>query len=158
MQSTKPYLIRAIHEWCVDQGYTPYLSVSVDKTTRVPPEFIVDACIVLNVGFDATNQLNLANDEISFQARFSGRVFPVLVPVDRVLAIYARENGQGMAFDVAVGDAGSSETAYEKSTPVSGKPKVSAGLSIATTSSPSGVDPDDNPPASGSRPQLKRIK
>ena len=100
MLSTKPYLIRAIHEWCADQGFTPYLSVKVDATTRVPREFVKDGEIVLNVGAEATHQLLLGNEEISFQARFGGKAFPVFVPIERVAAIYASENGQGMAFEV----------------------------------------------------------
>ena len=101
MTSTKPYLIRAIHEWCVDQGFTSYLSVHVNANTRVPREYVRDGQIVLNVSPDATHQLVMGNEEISFQTRFNGASFPVFVPVDAVLAIYARENGQGMAFDVA---------------------------------------------------------
>ena len=100
MPSTKPYLIRAIHEWCTDQGLTPYLAVSVDASTRVPREFVKDGEIVLNVASEATHQMTLGNEEISFQARFNGRPFPVVVPIERVSAIYARENGQGMAFEV----------------------------------------------------------
>ena len=98
--STKPYLIRAIHEWCLDQGFTPYLQVVVDQRARVPREHVRDGQIVLNVGTSATNQLVLGNEEIQFQARFSGKVFSIQVPIDAVAAIYARENGQGMAFDV----------------------------------------------------------
>ncbi|MDP2822692.1 MAG: ClpXP protease specificity-enhancing factor [Sulfuritalea sp.] len=100
MKSTKPYLIRAIHEWCADQGFTPYLAVKVDATTRVPREFVKDGEIVLNVGVEATHQLLLGNEEITFQARFGGRAFPVVVPLERVAAIYASENGEGMAFEV----------------------------------------------------------
>lgn len=100
MQSTKPYLIRAIHEWCADQGFTPYLAVKVDATTRVPREFVKDGEIVLNVGLEATHQLLIGNDEITFQARFNGKTFAVAVPVNRVAAIYARDNGEGMAFEV----------------------------------------------------------
>lgn len=100
MKSTKPYLIRAIHEWCADQGFTPYLAVKVDATTRVPREFVKDGEIVLNVGIEATHQLQLGNEEISFQARFGGKAFPVVVPIERVAAIYASENGEGMAFEV----------------------------------------------------------
>lgn len=99
MFSTKPYLIRAIHEWCTDEGYTPYLAVQVDERTRVPREFVRDGQIVLNVSAEATHQLVMGNDEISFQTRFNGASFPVVVPVDAVVAIYARENGQGMAFE-----------------------------------------------------------
>ncbi len=101
MQSTKPYLIRAIHEWCTDQGFTPYLAVKVDATTRVPREFVKGGEIVLNVGLEATHQLLIGNAEITFQARFNGKTFPVVVPINRVAAIYARDNGEGMAFEVA---------------------------------------------------------
>lgn len=101
MVSTKPYLIRAIYEWCADQGYTPYLAVQVDESTRVPREFVRDGQIVLNVSPDATHQMSMGNDEITFQTRFNGASFPVVVPVEAVLAIYARENGQGMAFEVS---------------------------------------------------------
>lgn len=101
MKSTKPYLIRAIHEWCADQGFTPYLAVSVDATTRVPREFVKDGQIVLNVGLEATHQLLIGNEEVTFQARFGGRAFPVVVPIERVSAIYASENGEGMAFEVS---------------------------------------------------------
>jgi stringent starvation protein B len=100
MKSTKPYLIRAIHEWCADQGFTPYLAVKVDATTRVPREFVKEGEIVLNVGIEATHQLQMGNEEITFQARFGGKAFPVVVPIGRVAAIYARENGEGMAFEV----------------------------------------------------------
>lgn len=117
MFTTKPYLIRAIHEWCTDEGYTPYLAVQVDERTRVPREFVRDGQIVLNVSAEATHQLAMGNDEISFQTRFNGASFPVVVPVDAVVAIYARENGQGMAFEAtpALGDGekvGAGETAF----------------------------------------------
>ena len=114
MQSTKPYLIRAIHEWCADQGFTPYLAVKVDAATRVPREFVKDGEIVLNVGIEATHQLMFGNEEISFQARFSGKAFHVVVPVGRVAAIYARENVEGMAFDVTEQ---AEDTPAEKPTP-----------------------------------------
>ena len=100
MVSTKPYLIRAIYEWCVDQGFTPYLATVVDEHTRVPPGYAKDGQIVLNVGPEATHQLAMENEFISFQARFGGVQHSLLVPVANVLAIYARENGQGMAFEV----------------------------------------------------------
>jgi len=98
--STKPYLIRAIHEWCTDNGFTPYLAVTVDHRTIVPPGYARDGEIVLNASVAATNQLRLDNDFISFQARFNGRAHDILVPVTNVSAIYARENGHGMAFEV----------------------------------------------------------
>jgi stringent starvation protein B len=99
MGTTKPYLIRAIHEWCADEGLTPYLAVNVDADTQVPREFVRDGQIVLNISPDATHQLHMGNDEITFQTRFNGSAFPVVVPVSAVAAVYARENGQGMAFE-----------------------------------------------------------
>jgi stringent starvation protein B len=98
--STRPYLIRALHEWCTDNGYTPYVAVHVDETVQVPGEYVKNGEIVLNVGFEATSSLSLGNDVISFRARFGGVARDIVVPVDRVVAIYARENGQGMAFPV----------------------------------------------------------
>lgn len=98
--STKPYLVRAIHEWCSDHGFTPYLVVAVDENTRVPREHVKDGQIVLNISYDATQRLVMDNEAISFYARFAGRAMPIYIPMDCVAAIYARENGQGMAFEV----------------------------------------------------------
>ncbi len=98
--STKPYLIRAIHEWCSDNGYTPYLAVAVDDRTQVPMEYVKAGEIVLNVSLGATNRLALGNELVSFQARFGGVAREISVPIDSISAIYARENGHGMAFDV----------------------------------------------------------
>ena len=96
--TTRPYLIRALHEWCTDNGFTPYLAVRVDDSVQVPREYVKDGEIVLNVGIDATHALQLGNDFIEFTARFNGKPRDIMVPVGRVVAIYARENGQGMAF------------------------------------------------------------
>ena len=96
--STRPYMIRAMHEWCTDNGFTPYLAVAVDEWTQVPMEFVKDGQIVLNVSYDATSQMVLGNERVEFRARFGGVARDISVPVDHVLAIYARENGQGMAF------------------------------------------------------------
>jgi stringent starvation protein B len=96
--STRPYLIRALHEWCTDNGFTPYLAVHVDNKVQVPMEYVKNNEIVLNVGFDATQGLKLGNEMIEFRARFGGAAREIAVPVDHVVAIYARENGQGMAF------------------------------------------------------------
>jgi stringent starvation protein B len=98
--STKPYLIRAIYEWCNDNGYTPYLAVAVDERTQVPREHVKAGEIVLNVSPMATNRLSLGNDVIAFQARFGGVARELSIPIENVSAIYARENGHGMAFDV----------------------------------------------------------
>ena len=96
--STRPYLIRALHEWCIDNGFTPLITVHVDSNTQVPKEHVKDKEIVLNLSFDATSGLKLGNDYIEFKARFSGVARDISVPVNRVIAIYARENSQGMAF------------------------------------------------------------
>jgi len=98
--STKPYLIRAIYEWCTDNGFTPYLAVVVDASTRVPMEFVKDGQIVLNVSFEATNGLKMGNDYIEFAARFGGVQRDIMVPIGRIAAIYARENGHGQGFEV----------------------------------------------------------
>ena len=103
--STKPYLLRAIWEWCVDQGFTPFLATRVDENTRVPPGYARDGQIVLNLSPDATGQLQMENEYISFQGRFGGVAHSLVIPVANVIAIYARENGQGMAFEPAL-DAG----------------------------------------------------
>ena len=98
--STKPYLLRALYEWCTDNGYTPYIVVAVDERTRVPAEFVKNGEIVLNISFDATGNLKMDNDFIHFKARFGGVAREIELPVENVSAIYARENGQGMAFEV----------------------------------------------------------
>ena len=137
MVSTKPYFVRAIFEWCVDQGLTPYLTVAVGQATRVPREFVKDGQIILNIGPDATNQLLLGNEEITFHARFGGVAFPVVVPIESVAAIFAKENGQGMSFEVGDSDAAA--------------PASSTG-ELATE----GLD--DPPPTPTGRPHLTRIK
>ena len=98
--STKPYLIRAIYEWCTDNGYRPYVAVAVDECTIVPREFVRNGEIVLNVSADATSRLNIGNDLIEFEARFNRVAREVSIPMENVTAIYAAENGHGMAFDV----------------------------------------------------------
>ncbi|MBL8447210.1 MAG: ClpXP protease specificity-enhancing factor [Zoogloeaceae bacterium] len=98
--STKPYLVRAIYEWCVDQGLTPYIAAKVDEGTRVPPGYARDGQIVLNIGPDATHEMILGNERITFQARFGGVAHSLSVPVENVVAVYARENGHGMAFEI----------------------------------------------------------
>ena len=96
--SNKPYLIRALHQWCTDFGFTPFIAVFVDSRVEVPMEFVKNDEIVLNLSVEACHQLQMENDWISFQARFGGIPRKIMVPVSHVLAIYARENGQGMSF------------------------------------------------------------
>ena len=132
--STKPYLVRAIYEWCSDNGYTPYLAVKVGKGTRVPMEFVKDGQIVLNVSADATNRLTIGNEFVEFQARFGGIARDISVPLANVVAIYARENGGGMAFEA------------EDESDSSDEPPV-----------PEAPEPQPPQPGGG-RPKLQRIK
>ena len=157
--STRPYLIRALQDWCTDNGFTPYVAVFVDETVQVPVEYVKNREIVLNVSFEATSGLQLGDEFIEFKARFGGVPRDILVPVDRVVAIYARENGQGMAFPVAVeeGDAAdeAASTPAAKASPLSSVP--AAGAEGAAGDGEGGDEPP-RPPAGGARPALKRVK
>ncbi|TMH09169.1 MAG: ClpXP protease specificity-enhancing factor [Betaproteobacteria bacterium] len=166
--STRPYLIRALHDWCTDNGFTPYVAVFVDASVQVPTEYVKNNEIVLNIGFEATTALKLGNESIEFKARFGGTSREIVVPVDHVIAIYARENGQGMAFPVpADAPAGMTPTA-EATEPapasvsaLKGPKKLSLADSPPATSGASAQQrADDTPPEppSGGRPTLKRIK
>ena len=104
----KPYLIRALHEWCNDQGHTPYIQVWVNEHTRVPMQFVKDNQIILNIGATACAGLHIDNDWVSFTARFGGVAHEIWIPVGHIGAIYARETGEGMNFDI---------TPYEPGTP-----------------------------------------
>ncbi len=162
--STRPYLIRALYEWCSDNGFTPYVAVRVDDSVQVPREYVKDGEIVLNISYDATSALQLGNDFIEFKARFGGQPREIIVPVGRVIAIYARENGQGMAFPPPV-------DLPELSVPAAlspAEPAASAAsgaadervvqLTVADTSSSDDDAPRPTPPAGGGRPALKRVK
>jgi stringent starvation protein B len=118
--STKPYLLRAIYEWCVDNGYTPYVSVVVDARTRVPMEYVRDGEIVLNIGPLATNRLQIGNELIECTARFAGTVRELSIPVAAVAAIYARENGHGMSFETGAQAAGQNAESREPQPPGNG--------------------------------------
>lgn len=96
--STKPYLIRAIYEWCSDSALTPYLAVAVDKNCRVPMEFVKEGEIVLNISASATPNLLIDNEWVSFSGRFGGVAREISVPISAVIGIYAKENGQGLFF------------------------------------------------------------
>ena len=171
--STRPYLIRALHDWCTDNGFTPYLAVHVDRSVQVPMEYVKNNEIVLNVGFEATSGLKLGNDFIEFRARFGGMARDILVPVDHVVAIYARENGQGMAFPMPTGESEATPSqpggpVTHSLAPASDTPR---GLRLAPTGATSDeapadaqADDDADPPESPTpaptspRPALKRIK
>jgi stringent starvation protein B len=148
--STRPYLIRALYEWCTDNGLTPFIAVLVDETVRVPNEYVKDGEIVLNISFDATSSLTMGNEFIEFKGRFGGKARDIFVPVDRVVAIYARENGQGMAFPMLARSAAAptaAPAAEGKSTVLTQVTNVVAG---------EGVDPPR--PSGGGKPALTRIK
>lgn len=166
LPSTRPYLVRALHEWCTDNGLTPYVVVAVDERVQVPREYVRDGQIVLNISFDATSGLRLGNDVIAFKARFGGVPREVVIPVEHVIAIYARENGQGMAFPAP-------EPASAPAEPAGGAPRfqvVAAEGDGATPKVPTAPAPapdggapaddggHDRPPPGGKRPALTRVK
>ena len=148
--STKPYFLRALYEWCTDNGFTPYVAVAVDSTTRVPNEYVKDGQIVLNVSFDATSNLKIGNDAISFAARFGGVAREIMVPIERVAAIYARENGQGMGFEVTETQA----TAVTDTTPAA-KPVAAPALPAAPVQAGAPPAGKGSPPA-GTAPGSKK--
>ena len=158
--STRPYLIRALYEWCTDNGLTPYVAVSVDDSVQVPREYVKNNEIVLNISFDATSSLKLSNDFIEFKARFAGSSRDIMVPISRVIAIYARENGQGMAFPMGSPTQLESAPAATTNAPLA---VVGAAPSSGVTDSkvvqlvPSDDHQPPKPPSSP-RPSLKRIK
>ena len=167
--STRPYLIRALHEWCTDNGYSPYIAVQVDGSVQVPSEFVQNGEIVLNVSFDATSSLRLGNDCIEFKARFGGVAREIVVPISHVVAIYARENGQGMAFPAPVSAATSglphrvdAEQTDDSASaaPDSTRAPLRAVPSDESTGNAGEVPepPTDGPPRPGGRPKLKRVK
>jgi stringent starvation protein B len=182
--STRPYLIRALYEWCTDNGFTPYVAVQVDDTVQVPREYVKNGEIVLNISFDATSSLKLGNDFIEFKARFAGTAREISVPVGRVIAIYARENGQGMAFPAPAPTTSSTDSpalpAATTPSPAARTPlrEASRGTEgdaskvvhlvsgesaedAVTTPGAAPSDPEDppRPPTNGgTRPSLKRIK
>ncbi len=111
LPSKRPYMLRAIWQWCMDAGLTPQILVNAGVAgVEVPAEYVKDGAIVLNVHDRAVRDLDMSNDSISFSARFAGRARNIFVPVEAVVAIYARENGQGLFFE-AVGDTADAETA-----------------------------------------------
>lgn len=131
-KSTKPYLIRALHEWCSDSGLTPYISVQVSAATRVPAEYVKNGEIVLNVAYDATHRLTIGNDLIQFAARFNGVSRECSIPIEAVTGIFAKENGQGMLFP--------RETASE------------------AAPAPATPDTPNSTPPNGGKPKLQIIK
>ncbi len=162
--STRPYLIRALHDWCTDNGFTPYVAVFVDASVQVPNEYVKNNEIVLNVGFEATSALKLGNETIEFKARFGGSSREIVVPIDHVIAIYARENGQGMAFPMPTdGHKPAAGDAAAAALPASGMRGPRLTLTESPNAKAENTDTgDDDPvppePPAGGRPSLKRVK
>ncbi len=145
---TKPYLLRALYEWCVDNGYTPHIAVRVDSRTQVPAEYVKNDEITLNVGPSAVHKLQMGNELIEFSARFGGVARQISVPVANVYALYARETGHGMTFDLEPP-----------------KPAVQATAEAETSTAPSPAPaaprttPEPPKPGGGKpKPQLRRVK
>jgi stringent starvation protein B len=166
--STRPYLLRALHDWCTDNGYTPYVAVHVDAGVQVPMEYVKNNEIVLNVSFEATSGLKLGNQFIEFKARFGGVTREIVVPIDHVVAIYARENGQGMAFPMPSGTtaAGAPAPGTADAPATAGGPPRGLRLASSEPAEPGPAapaageptPPDDPGQPPGGRPSLKRIK
>ncbi len=169
----RPYLIRALHEWCIDNSLTPYIVVIVNDNVQVPREYVKDGQIVLNLSFDATSSLQLGNDYIEFKARFAGAARQIMVPVDQVSAIYAKENGQGLVFPLAPPkEAGAVALASKTLSAVPGSASASdrseeAGTKLAPLTSvaidrrsdeASDQPEPPRPSIKGPRPALKRVK
>jgi stringent starvation protein B len=140
-RSTKPYLIRAVHEWACDSGLTPYLSVKVDEHTRVPMEHVKNGEIVLNLSYDATHRLTIDQDLIRFSARFGGVSRECSIPMAAVQGIFARENGQGLFFP---------NDAEARSVPAA----------VSGEAQPPSLpeDPGPDAPVPGGRPRLQIVK
>ena len=144
---TKPYILRALYEWCVDNGYTPHLAVRVDSRSQVPQEYVKNGEITLNVSPAAVHKMQMGNELVEFSARFSGVARQISVPVANVYAIYARETGHGMTFDVDPAKAVVQVQAEaEPSAPAAALPAPKNGAAPET------------PKPKGGKPTLRRIK
>ena len=147
--ATKPYLLRALYEWCVDNGYTPHVAVKVDSKTQVPSEYVKNGEITLNVAPSAVHKLQMGNELIEFSARFAGVARQISVPVASVYAVYARETGHGMTFDV---DAAKPATqAVAEAAPAAPKEAPPALPAPANSAG----EPPKKP---GGKPTLRRVK
>ena len=156
---TKPYVLRALFEWCVDNGYTPHLAVKVDSRTQVPPEYVKGGEITLNISPNAVHKLQMGNELIEFSARFGGVARQISVPVTNVYALYARETGHGMTFEVDVAKP-SVQTEAEKEPSNSVGPSNEPGPASlpVPTGVPAAAAPTEPTKPTGGKPQLRRIK
>jgi len=141
--STKPYLLRALFEWCVDNGYTPHIAVRVDSRTQVPAEYVKNGEITLNISPNAVHKLQMGNELVEFSARFGGVARQLSVPVANIYALYARETGHGMTFDVD----GAKAALLAK-----------AEIETAPARAPAVLPAPDPKKPGGGKPTLRRIK
>ncbi len=148
---TKPYLLRALFEWCVDNGYTPHLAVKVDSRTQVPAEYVKNGEITLNISPNAVHKLQMGNELVEFSARFGGVARQISVPITNVYALYARETGHGMTFDVD----GPKPVVQSKA---EGQLKLPAIKPPAQLPVPASTAPEPPKKPSGGKPTLRRIK
>lgn len=148
--STKPYLIRALFEWCCDNGYTPHIAVWVNDHTQVPRQYVQDEQIVLNIGPSACKGLVIDNEWINFEARFGGKAEQIWIPVGHVISIFARENGSGMGFDVEAYNGEEVEDAKDESEVLHVVQSADEGKAKSKTSNSKKDDDDKTPPPSGS--------
>ena len=148
---TKPYILRALYEWCVDNGYTPHLAVKVDERSLVPTEYVKGGEITLNISPTAVHKLQMSNDLVEFSARFSGAARQISVPVACVYALYARETGHGMTFDL--------ESAQPAApTGPAGEPVAAPASGAAPSAVPAPVSPTGPAKPTGGKPKLRRVK
>lgn len=159
MTSTKPYLLRALHEWCTDNGLTPYIAVAVDDSVEVPPHVVSNGEVVLNISYEATGGLQIGNERITFQARFGGIARDISVPIGRVQAIYARENGEGMAFPIlSTVESDASQKEGDRSSSPPARSPAGRGLSLVPAETATTSEPDDEPPPNNSSPTVRTLR
>ena len=144
--STKPYLLRALFEWCVDNGYTPHLAVKVDAKTQVPAEYVKEGEIIINISPNAVHKLQMGNDVVEFSARFGGVARQISLPVANIYALYAKETRQGMVFDADGAKPVAPMQVDDDAVPTSTKPPAALPA------------PDPKKPSGGGKPTLRRIK
>ena len=147
--STKPYLLRALFEWCVDNGYTPHIAVKVDSRTQVPAEYVKGGEITLNISPNAVHKLQMGNEMVEFSARFGGVARQISLPIGNVYALYARETGHGMTFDTEGAKPSVQARGETEAVPTTARPP---------TALPAPAAPDPKKPTGGGKPTLRRIK
>ena len=156
--STKPYLLRALYEWCVDNGYTPHLAVKVGSRSQVPSEYVRNGEITLNVSPSAVHKLQMGNELIEFSARFAGVARQISVPVAGVYALYARETGHGMTFDVDAAKPAIQSDAEKEPSGRAGPSNEPGPAALPVPAALSTATPTEPTKPTGGKPQLRRIK